>query len=273
MSSFDFTSNPVFGLTFKEHDARKMRHILKHYERLPANGGNRIALFLVMVTLEADLEEGEVNAVKDWLNTGGDLPAWPQRQVEEDPVIGPFIQPASTTSSTTTASESSEDASLGRKDGEPVHDNMDIEGEDNESIPMVETLMDVNFNHRNSTPDHHLDVSMQHSNTDFASSYESEQHTESGVECNICMESYPKSQVYFNITRSCDHKDSSTCHECLDTSIKTSFENGVLDCIQCPWCTATLTYNEVKIHTSRATFERQAFLNTVFAIPYLTNYE
>jgi hypothetical protein len=273
MSSFDFTSNPVFGLTFKEHDARKMRHVLRHYERLPANGGDRIALFLVMVTLEADLEEDEVHSVKDWLNNGGDLPARPQRQVEEDPVIEPIVQPAYMTSSMTTTSESSEDTHSERNVGETAHDDTDSEGEDNDSVHMMETHMDVDSRDRNSTADHHFDVSVQHQNNEFASSHESEQPTESGVECNICMESYPKSEVYFNITRSCDHKDSSTCRECLETSIKTVFENGVLDCIQCPWCAATLTFNEIKIHTSRATFERQVFLGIVLTIPLLTNYE
>ncbi|PQE29386.1 ring finger protein [Rutstroemia sp. NJR-2017a WRK4] len=228
MSSFDFTSNPVFGLTFKEHDARQMRHVLRHYERLPANGGDRIALFLVMVTLEADLEEDEVHAVKDWLRNGGDLPARPQRHVEEDPVIEPIVQPASMTSRTTTTSESNEDTHSERHIGETVYDDSDSEEDDNDSVHMMKTHMDVDPRHRNSTADHHIDVSMQRQNNEFASSPEPEQPTESGVECNICMESYPKSQVYFNITRSCDHKDSSTCRECLETSIKTVFENGQL---------------------------------------------
>ncbi|KAM3069584.1 hypothetical protein ACMFMG_005685 [Clarireedia jacksonii] len=262
MSSFDFESNPVFGLSFKEHDARKMRHILRHYGRLPEKGGDRITLFVVMITLEADLEEDEVKAVENWLNVGGDLPARPQRHVEEDPVIEPIVQPAFATSSPAAASESR----LEVDGGGTVHENRDIVGEDNDSTDMVEPLLNENSRHGNPTLDHHFEATMQQSIDDFASeaseasSHEAEQATENGVECNICMESYPESQVYFNITRSCDHKYSSTCRDCLDTSIKTVFENGVLDCIKCPWCEATLTYDEIKTHTSKATFERYQYL-------------
>ncbi|KAF7874823.1 hypothetical protein EAF04_001997 [Stromatinia cepivora] len=81
--SFDYKSNEVFGLNFKQHDARSIRYILKHYGELPEKQGDRLALFLRLQSFEKNLHEDDCEKIKNWLANGGDLP--PRRPV--DPVI------------------------------------------------------------------------------------------------------------------------------------------------------------------------------------------
>lgn len=89
--TFDYQSGVVFGLNFKQHDARKMRHVLKHYGKLPENQGARLALFLRLQNLETSLDEEVSETVKDWFENGGDLP--PIHPVAA-PVEGPVEAPA-----------------------------------------------------------------------------------------------------------------------------------------------------------------------------------
>lgn len=81
--TFDYKSSDVFGLDFKQHDTRNIRHILKHYGELPENQGDRLALFLRLQSLEKNLLEDDCEKIKNWLANGGGLP--PRRPV--NPVI------------------------------------------------------------------------------------------------------------------------------------------------------------------------------------------
>ncbi|KAI9651263.1 hypothetical protein NHQ30_001301 [Ciborinia camelliae] len=73
--SFDYQSSEVFGLNFKQHDARKIRHILKHYGELPESQGDRVVLFLRLQTLEKDLDQEVCDKIQDWMANGGELPS------------------------------------------------------------------------------------------------------------------------------------------------------------------------------------------------------
>ncbi|KAJ8064808.1 hypothetical protein OCU04_007118 [Sclerotinia nivalis] len=73
--SFDYKSSEVFGLDFKQHDARSIRHILKHYGELPEKQGDRLALFLRLQSFEKNLHEDDCEKIKNWLVNGGDLPS------------------------------------------------------------------------------------------------------------------------------------------------------------------------------------------------------
>lgn len=69
----------VFGLSFAQHDSRKMQQVLRHYNRMPSTPGSRAALFVELTKLGKELavdEEHQMEAqtLEDWLKDGGDFP-------------------------------------------------------------------------------------------------------------------------------------------------------------------------------------------------------
>lgn len=69
----------VFGLSFAQHDSRKMQQVLRHYKRMPSTPGSRAALFVELTKLGKELavdKEHQIEAQKlgDWFRHGGDFP-------------------------------------------------------------------------------------------------------------------------------------------------------------------------------------------------------
>lgn len=81
MASNDGQRLIVFGLSFRQHDTRKMHRILDHYERLPHNANDRVALYTNLTTAAREISRDEAEAVKQWLENGGEFPfARPARE-------------------------------------------------------------------------------------------------------------------------------------------------------------------------------------------------
>lgn len=81
MASNDGRRMTVFGLGYSQHDTRKMHRILDHYERLPDNASNRVALYTNLATLAREIPSDEAQSIETWLASGGDFPfARPVRQ-------------------------------------------------------------------------------------------------------------------------------------------------------------------------------------------------
>lgn len=69
----------VFGLSFAQHDSRKMQQVLRHYDRMPSTPGSRAALFVELTKLAKELavneeHESEAQKLEEWLRHGGDFP-------------------------------------------------------------------------------------------------------------------------------------------------------------------------------------------------------
>jgi hypothetical protein len=90
MASNDGQRLLVFGLGFRDHDTRKMHRILDHYERLPDNANQRVALYTSLASLARETPQEEITAIELWLSNGGDFPfVRPIRQ----PALGSFDHP------------------------------------------------------------------------------------------------------------------------------------------------------------------------------------
>lgn len=79
MSSNDGQKLLVFGLSFAQHDNRKMQQILRHYNKLPASPGSRANVFLELNKLARELAadgdaQDQVQRLTSWLQQGGDFP-------------------------------------------------------------------------------------------------------------------------------------------------------------------------------------------------------
>lgn len=79
MSTNDGHKLLVFGLSFAQHDNRKMQQVLRHYNRLPTNPGNRASLFVELNNVAKDLEANEaaqdqIHQLTEWMTNGGDFP-------------------------------------------------------------------------------------------------------------------------------------------------------------------------------------------------------
>ncbi|KAJ0107653.1 hypothetical protein J7T55_010258 [Diaporthe amygdali] len=86
----------VFGLSFVQHDNRKMQQLLRHYDKLPDNPGNRAILFFELNKVAKDLmaDEGaqdQIQQLTDWMTKGGDFPL----TIEPTPA-GAGVQPQTT---------------------------------------------------------------------------------------------------------------------------------------------------------------------------------
>lgn len=79
MSSNDGKQLLVFGLSFAQHDNRKMQQLLRHYDKLPDNPGSRASLFVQLNKVARDLMADEaagdqIQQLTDWMTNGGDFP-------------------------------------------------------------------------------------------------------------------------------------------------------------------------------------------------------
>ncbi|PSR78384.1 hypothetical protein BD289DRAFT_486068 [Coniella lustricola] len=79
MASNDGRKLLVFGLSFAQHDSRKMQQVLRHYGRLPDNPGSRAVLFLELNKIGRELVADEASRpeaalVTNWMKDGGDFP-------------------------------------------------------------------------------------------------------------------------------------------------------------------------------------------------------
>lgn len=79
MSSNDGKQLLVFGLSFAQHDNRKMQQLLRHYDRLPENPGSRASLFVQLNKVAKDLmadedAQDQIQQLTDWMTNGGDFP-------------------------------------------------------------------------------------------------------------------------------------------------------------------------------------------------------
>lgn len=79
MSSNDGQKLLVFGLTFAQHDNRKMQQVLRHYDRMPSNPGNRPALFVELHKLARQLvadeaSQEQAHQLTKWMKEGGNFP-------------------------------------------------------------------------------------------------------------------------------------------------------------------------------------------------------
>lgn len=69
----------VFGLSFAQHDNRKMQQLLRHYDKLPDNPGNRASLFVQLNKVARELmadeaAQNQAQQLTDWMINGGDFP-------------------------------------------------------------------------------------------------------------------------------------------------------------------------------------------------------
>lgn len=79
MSTNDGRQLLVFGLSFAQHDNRKMQQLLRHYDRLPKNPGSRANLFVQLNKVAKELmadeaAQDQVKQLTDWMTNGGDFP-------------------------------------------------------------------------------------------------------------------------------------------------------------------------------------------------------
>src|SRR4051812_15579092 len=74
MASNDGARLTVFGLGYRQHDTRKMHRILDHYERLPENASDRVALYTTLTALARDIPGEEAQSIETWLSSGGEFP-------------------------------------------------------------------------------------------------------------------------------------------------------------------------------------------------------
>lgn len=79
MSSNDGKQLLVFGLSFAQHDNRKMQQLLRHYDKLPDNPGSRAGLFVQLNKVARELMADEaakdqIQKLTDWMTNGGDFP-------------------------------------------------------------------------------------------------------------------------------------------------------------------------------------------------------
>jgi hypothetical protein len=79
MSSNDGKQLLVFGLSFAQHDNRKMQQLLRHYDKLPDNPGSRANLFVQLNKVAKELmadeaAQDQVKQLTDWMTKGGDFP-------------------------------------------------------------------------------------------------------------------------------------------------------------------------------------------------------
>ncbi|KAF3766465.1 hypothetical protein M406DRAFT_346347 [Cryphonectria parasitica EP155] len=82
MSSNNGQKLIVFGLTFAQHDSRKMQQVLRHYNRLPGSPGSRALLFVELQKLAKELVANEASQksqqqaqqLTDWMRNGGSFP-------------------------------------------------------------------------------------------------------------------------------------------------------------------------------------------------------
>lgn len=69
----------VFGLSFAQHDNRKMQQLLRHYDKLPENPGSRAGLFVELNKVARELmadeaAQDQIQQLTDWMTKGGDFP-------------------------------------------------------------------------------------------------------------------------------------------------------------------------------------------------------
>lgn len=69
----------VFGLSFAQHDNRKMQQLLRHYDKLPDNPGSRASLFVELNKVARELmtdesAQDQIQQLTDWMTKGGDFP-------------------------------------------------------------------------------------------------------------------------------------------------------------------------------------------------------
>lgn len=79
MASNDGQKLLVFGLSFAQHDNRRMQQVLRHYGRLPANPGSRAMLFFELNKIGRELvadeaTRPEAELLTNWMKDGGDFP-------------------------------------------------------------------------------------------------------------------------------------------------------------------------------------------------------
>jgi hypothetical protein len=77
MASNDGQRLTVFGLGFRQHDSRNMHRILDHYERLPPNANDRVALYTTLTALARTIPQEEAQSIETWLANGGRSGAFP----------------------------------------------------------------------------------------------------------------------------------------------------------------------------------------------------
>ncbi|TGO47478.1 hypothetical protein BOTNAR_0523g00020 [Botryotinia narcissicola] len=208
--AFDYQSSKVFGLNFKEHDARKMRHVLKHYGKLPENQGDRLALFLRLQTFETSLDEEVSGKVKEWFENGGDLPS-------THPVTAP-------------AEESSGEGGEDEANEDKEEDSDEEEGSDDDSSS--DSGASANSGHELQWEDRERAL-RRHPGMDI-------------------FDLFPQ--------RDCRHPDTLLCRECLDLSITTDIEYGLLIGIKCPLCSAVLTDHDILCKASLGVVNRYSYL-------------
>ena len=85
---------------------------------------------------------------------------------------------------------------------------------------------------------------------------ENSQNPPDNVECVICAEDVPMVDTLSSITGDCQHPDTFICKECLDLSITTDIDYGLLNGIKCPLCTAVLTDKDVHQKASLKVLDR-----------------
>ncbi|CAD6439889.1 e353e3c9-b53f-4bfd-bbc3-6680492c8174 [Sclerotinia trifoliorum] len=347
--SFDYKSSEVFGLDFKQHDARSIRHILKHYGDLPENQGDRLALFLRLQSLEKNLHEDDRQKIKNWLANGGDLPRpvnlviayeeefekEPEEEdedsKEEEEDAGDEEEDYEEDSDESTSFESLNSATtpghefqiedlgsdtiqydhFGLMPTHPdIHERANYVSETKpESTPEPETTEGYHGSEKGDGEESRKEESDEEESDEGKSEEDTKKETveatgsakvrkvgkakktfkvtvEPGseyvantgyyaggkadnfehppfwaVECVICAVTVLTSETWCSITDTCEHPNGDrTCKACLNTSISTAVEYGLLNGIKCPLCPAVLTYNDISQKASADVFERYSYL-------------
>ncbi|TVY92730.1 hypothetical protein LAWI1_G004020 [Lachnellula willkommii] len=74
MASNDGKKLTVFGLGFREHHGLRMQQLLREFQQLPTNPGDRAALFTGLFALAKELTDDQVRDIQPWLQNGGEFP-------------------------------------------------------------------------------------------------------------------------------------------------------------------------------------------------------
>lgn len=278
MLNADGTST-AFGLSFREHDNRKMQHILRAYNRLPENPNIRSTLYLALTSLENSLLDEDSQPIRDWLRDGGSLSDFPGPSAAQGPPINGDER--SNTAENAFVPQNpyasypggfqphgwGTAAGIGEANGtEDQEDNSDDSIDDNEEDEEQDASQgqdEDNSDEQDESEEGEDDEATDESDSsDYIGPGQSIEIPEGYKECCICCEqfapdNFPEST---KITATCNHdREEVVCIPCIRKTIQTGLDNGETRRIYCVLCPEFFKLEDVKKYGTVAIISRYLF--------------
>ena len=270
MASNDGSRLTVFGLTFRQHDNRQMQQILRAYGRLPANPGNRAALYTGLFGLSKSLREAEAEGIERWLQNGGhpdDFPDPPKPATatsvtkhgtgeswsEEDDIEDKVEDDGKWSEYHSAALENDDVEMGGTLTQVRVEVNEILQPNDNDSSGRPQTTLDAVPEEDEITGSNMDDVDFQPPRIPYKESENPKN------ECQVCYELMASASLLApsKLTSTCNHDSGiRSCFQCLMDHINITLERLALYAINCPFCDETLSPEEIKQYASPEGFAR-----------------